>query len=108
EPVDPSREASADDLRDENEQRERHRPSSLQKRDHQASIIRPGRGWNEPRAWCSNAGQMPDDSVSPLREPPVRGVESRNGALVLHLAGEIDLYNAKQGAQARNQVLDRD
>jgi anti-sigma B factor antagonist len=39
---------------------------------------------------------MGDDSVSPLREPPVRGVESRNGAVVISLAGELDLYNAEE------------
>jgi anti-sigma B factor antagonist len=39
---------------------------------------------------------MGDDSVSPLREPPVRGVESRDGAVLVVLAGEIDLYNADE------------
>ena len=39
---------------------------------------------------------MGDDSVSPLREPPVRGVESRNGGIVVQLAGELDLYNAEE------------
>ena len=39
---------------------------------------------------------MGDDSVSPLREPPVRGVESRDDAVVIHLAGELDLYNAEE------------
>jgi anti-sigma B factor antagonist len=39
---------------------------------------------------------MSDDFVTPLREPPVRSVESRNGAVVLHLAGELDLYNADE------------
>jgi anti-anti-sigma factor len=38
---------------------------------------------------------MGDDSA-PLREPPVRGVESRNGAVVLRLGGELDLYNAEE------------
>jgi len=37
-----------------------------------------------------------DDSISPLREPPVRSVETVNGAVVLHLAGELDLYNAEE------------
>jgi anti-sigma B factor antagonist len=49
---------------------------------------------------------MPDDSVSPLREPPVRGVERRNGALVLRLAGEIDLYNANEVREALLQALE--
>jgi anti-sigma B factor antagonist len=49
---------------------------------------------------------MPDDSVSPLREPPVRGVEPRNGALVLHLAGEIDLYNANEVREALTEALE--
>lgn len=39
---------------------------------------------------------MGDDSVAPLREPPVRGVESVNGSVVVHLAGELDLYNAEE------------
>jgi anti-sigma B factor antagonist len=29
-----------------------------------------------------------------LHEPPVAGVEERDGAVVVHLAGELDLYNA--------------
>jgi len=37
---------------------------------------------------------MGNDSV-PSREPPVRGVESRNGAVVVRLGGELDLYNAE-------------
>jgi anti-sigma B factor antagonist len=39
---------------------------------------------------------MGDDSVEPLREPPVRGVDTVNGAIVLRLAGELDLYNAEE------------
>jgi anti-sigma B factor antagonist len=39
---------------------------------------------------------MGDDSVSPLREPPVRAVESREGAIVVRLTGELDLYNAEE------------
>ena len=38
---------------------------------------------------------MSDDLTSPLREPPVRAVESKDGAVVLTLAGELDLYNAE-------------
>lgn len=36
----------------------------------------------------------------------MRGVERRNGALVLHLAGEIDLYNANELRDALLQALD--
>ena len=31
---------------------------------------------------------------SRLNEHPVAGIDRRNGALVIHLVGEIDLYNA--------------
>jgi anti-sigma B factor antagonist len=34
------------------------------------------------------------NSTEPLREPPVKGVEQRDGAVVLRLGGELDLYNA--------------
>jgi anti-sigma B factor antagonist len=30
-----------------------------------------------------------------LREPPVAGVEQNGAAVVVHLAGELDLYNAE-------------
>jgi anti-sigma B factor antagonist len=49
---------------------------------------------------------MGEDSVSPLREPPVRGTESRNGAVVITLAGELDLYNADEVRAAFVQALD--
>jgi anti-sigma B factor antagonist len=39
---------------------------------------------------------MGEDRASPLREPPVRGIESRNGAVVVALVGELDLYNSEQ------------
>jgi anti-sigma B factor antagonist len=48
---------------------------------------------------------MSDDFVSPLREPPVRGIEPRNGAVVLRLAGELDLYNAEEVRGALAQAL---
>ena len=48
---------------------------------------------HEPLRGCFNR-HVSDDSISPLREPPVRSVETVNGAVVLHLAGELDLYNA--------------
>jgi anti-sigma B factor antagonist len=44
---------------------------------------------------CFNR-DMGDDSVAPLREPPVRGVERVEGAVVVHLGGELDLYNADE------------
>jgi anti-anti-sigma regulatory factor len=39
---------------------------------------------------------MGDDSVAPLREPPVRAVEPVDSAVVVRLAGELDLYNAEE------------
>jgi anti-anti-sigma factor len=39
---------------------------------------------------------MGDDSVEPLREPPVRGVDVDGDSSVLRLAGELDLYNADE------------
>jgi anti-sigma B factor antagonist len=37
---------------------------------------------------------MGDDAAARLREPPVRGIEQRDEALVVLLGGELDLYNA--------------
>jgi anti-sigma B factor antagonist len=34
--------------------------------------------------------------VEGLRRPPVGAVERRNGSVVVHLAGELDLYNAAE------------
>ena len=48
---------------------------------------------------------MGDDSVAPLREPPVRGVESINGSVVVHLAGELDLYNAEEVRGALTEAI---
>jgi anti-anti-sigma factor len=48
---------------------------------------------------------MGDDSVAPLREPPVRGVESVNGSVVVHLAGELDLYNAEDVRRALTDAI---
>jgi anti-sigma B factor antagonist len=31
-----------------------------------------------------------------VRRPPVAGVETRDGTVVVHLAGELDLYNAPE------------
>ena len=39
---------------------------------------------------------MGDESVEPLREAPVRAVETVNGSVVVRLAGELDLYNAEE------------
>jgi anti-sigma B factor antagonist len=49
---------------------------------------------------------MEGDSVSPLREPPVRGIEQRNGAAVVRLAGELDLYNADDVRAALSQAIE--
>jgi anti-anti-sigma factor len=59
---------------------------------------------DEPRDGCFNR-RVPDDSISPLREPPVRGVENVNGSVVLHLAGELDLYNADEVRAALSDAL---
>jgi anti-sigma B factor antagonist len=37
-----------------------------------------------------------DRVTEPLREPPVRGVERRDAAVVVRLGGELDLYNADE------------
>ncbi|HEY6962470.1 MAG TPA: STAS domain-containing protein [Gaiellaceae bacterium] len=50
---------------------------------------------------------MEDDSVEPLREPPVRGIEAVNGALVVRLAGELDLYNAEEVRAALADAIGR-
>jgi anti-sigma B factor antagonist len=41
----------------------------------------------------SDAG---DDLVPPLRDHPVIGLDHREGASVMRLAGELDLYNADE------------
>src|SRR3954452_11612289 len=48
---------------------------------------------------------MSDETNSPIREPPVRPVESRNGAVIVRLAGELDLYNAEDVRGALAQAL---
>jgi anti-anti-sigma factor len=40
-------------------------------------------------------GDVSDDLAPPLREHPVLGVEVREGAVIVRLAGELDLYNAE-------------
>jgi anti-sigma B factor antagonist len=44
--------------------------------------------------------------VSPLREPPVRTVEERGSGVVIHLAGELDLYNADEIRSALATAMD--
>ncbi|MFL5955468.1 MAG: STAS domain-containing protein [Gaiellaceae bacterium] len=49
---------------------------------------------------------MEGDSVSPLREPPVRGVEEQGGSVIVRLGGELDLYNADDIRRALAQAID--
>jgi anti-sigma B factor antagonist len=39
-----------------------------------------------------------------LNEHPVQGIDRRNGAVVVHLAGELDLYNAPEVRAALLEV----
>jgi len=48
---------------------------------------------------------MEGNATEPLREPPVRGREERDGAIVLRLAGELDLYNADEIRDALNEAI---
>jgi len=48
---------------------------------------------------------MGDDFVAPLREPPVRGVETIGQAVVVRLAGELDLYNAEEVRSALGEAI---
>ena len=50
----------------------------------------------------TNAG-APSPETSGGREAAVAGVERRDGAIVVSLAGELDLYNAEE---VRNALLD--
>ncbi|HZR94380.1 MAG TPA: STAS domain-containing protein [Gaiellaceae bacterium] len=43
------------------------------------------------------------DSTGPLREDPVAGIDRADGATVVRLAGELDLYNA---AVVRDALLE--
>ena len=45
---------------------------------------------------------MTDESR--LNEHPVRGIDRKNGAVVIHLAGELDLYNAPEMREALLQL----
>ena len=49
---------------------------------------------------------MSEDGVGPLRQPPVAGVESLDGAVVVRLAGELDLYNANEVRDALATAAD--
>jgi anti-anti-sigma factor len=44
--------------------------------------------------------------MEPSREPPVRGVERHDGAVVLRLGGELDLYNADDIRSALAVAID--
>ena len=50
---------------------------------------------------------MGDDPVEPLREPPVRGIEPVDGAVVVRLGGELDLYNAEEVRAALADAIAR-
>ena len=45
---------------------------------------------------------------SRLNEHPVAGIERRNGAVVVHLVGELDLYNAPEVRKALLDVCAED
>ena len=44
--------------------------------------------------------------MEPLREPPVRSTEQRDGAVVVRLGGELDLYNADDVRKALMDAID--
>ena len=39
-----------------------------------------------------------------LNERPIEGIERRNGAVIVHLVGELDLYNAPEVRSALHDV----
>ena len=49
---------------------------------------------------------MGDDSGARLREPPVSGLEPVGDAIVVHLRGELDLYNADELRNAFSGAID--
>jgi anti-anti-sigma factor len=49
---------------------------------------------------------MGDDAAASLREPPVRGLQHREGALVVLLGGELDLYNADEVRAVLAEAID--
>ena len=44
--------------------------------------------------------------MEPLREPPVKGLEQHEGAVVVRLGGELDLYNAEDVRTALAVAID--
>jgi len=44
--------------------------------------------------------------MEPSREPPVRGTETRDAAVVVRLGGELDLYNADEVRNALTAAID--
>lgn len=44
--------------------------------------------------------------MEPLREAPVRAVETVNGDVVIRLAGELDLYNAEEVRAALARAIE--
>jgi anti-anti-sigma factor len=49
-----------------------------------------------------------DDLVVPLREHPVVGVEARDGAVIIRLAGELDLHNVGDVRAALTEAIERE
>lgn len=49
---------------------------------------------------------MEGGQTEPLREPPVRGTETRAGGVVVRLGGELDLYNAEEVRNALTMAID--
>ncbi len=49
---------------------------------------------------------MGDDSVAPLREPPVRSVERVGETVLVRLVGELDLHNAEEVRDALKGAVD--
>jgi anti-sigma B factor antagonist len=47
------------------------------------------------RAGSQPEGELDVDDTGGLHESPIAGVEDRNGAAVVRLTGELDLYNAQ-------------
>ena len=50
---------------------------------------------------------MSDRDAGNGREAPVERIESLDGAVVVHLCGELDLYNASELREAFAEVLAR-
>jgi anti-sigma B factor antagonist len=48
---------------------------------------------------------LSDDLATPSREHPVLGTESRDGALIVRLVGELDLYNAEDLRAALKEAI---